>query len=382
MASFIKASQKRVGDVHAYLRDKANGNSIRYRVESGKTHLIYIPYQETTEMDESGNPVTVRSLKMINGNVHEWTTPDGRYHSTVCAKDTVIRGEDGTVINDGTCPFCERISDAWDIVNMRVAKEEQICTLPAGSDQLKEHMDAAKRTFMNEMKCRKPSSYNYLLVVQFRTDGNKPLIDGTTGLPMYDLKVMKMTDKKLEQILSTVENSGDQLEGCELMFKYPVSDDIRVVGGRPSISVVFPNNRLTAKYPNLKQKIDADFNKFDFEGLDKQGFPEWAGMSTEQAKTVTDSLFSQWDAYQKELKVNPNAQYLEYITAAPDNNPSLSGAPAVPTLAAPTVAAPSVAAPTVAAPEAPTAPAAPAAPTLNASNISDLFGTPDGSIQI
>src|SRR5699024_2096472 len=105
-------------------------------------------------------------------------------------------------------------------------------------------------------------------------------------------------------------------------------------------------------------------------------------MSTEQAKTVTDSLFSQWDAYQKELKVNPNAQYLEYITAAPDNNPSLSGAPAVPTLAAPTVAAPSVAAPTVAAPEAPAAPAAPAAPTLNASNISDLFGTPDGSIQI
>ena len=82
---------------------------------------------------------------------------------------------------------------------------------------------------------------------------------------------------------------------------------------------------------------------------------------------------------QKELKVNPNAQYLEYITAAPDNNPSLSGAPAVPTLAAPTVAAPTVAAPTVAAPE---APAAPTAPTLNASSISDLFGTPDGSIQI
>lgn len=376
MNSFIKASQKRVSDVHAYLRDKANGNQIRYRVESGKTHLIYIPFQEANEVDENGNTVKVRHPKMIAGNVHEWTTPDGRYHSTICIKDVVRPGENGAVLNDGSCPFCERIGDSWDIVNLRYAKEEENCTLPEGSDQLKEHLANSKRTFMNEMKCRKPTSYNYLLIVQFRTDGNKPIIDTSTGLPMYDLKVMKMTDKKLEQILSTVENSGDTLEGCELMFKYPVSDDLRVVGGRPSISVVFPNNRLTAKYPALKQKIDADFNKFDFEGLDKQGFPEWAGMTTEQAKTVTDDLFSQWDLYKKELKTNPNAQYLEYITASSDNNPSLTGAPAVPTLAAPTVAAPTVAAPTVA------APTVPEAPTLNASNISDLFGTPDGSIQI
>lgn len=347
-------------------------------MESGKTHLIYIPYSEVETVDETGNTVKTRVLKMIHGNIHEWTTPDGRFHSTVCTKDNVIKDEAGNMVTDGSCPFCDRISDSWDIVNMRIAREESECKLPPESDQYKQHIDAARRTILSEMKCKRPSSYNYLLVVQFRTEGTRPVMSPETGLPLYDLKVMKMTDKKLEQILTTVDNAGDQLEGCELGFKYPESDDIRLVGGRPSISAIFPNKRLTTMYPAVLEKINADFEKFSFDGLDKQGFPEWAGMSTEQAKGVTDSLFSQWDSYKHKLATDPNAQYLEYVTAAPDNNPALTGAPAAP--AVPTIAIPGVEAPSVAG--APAAPAAPAMPNLGTSNINDLFGTSTGSIQI
>lgn len=385
MSSFIQAAQKKVTDIRAYLRDQSNGTQIRYRAEKGNTHLIYIPFEDVEMTDENGNSTTVRQIKCIAGNVHEWTTPDGKYHSTICLKDTIRKDEaTGALINDGSCPFCERISDAWDIFNMRKLREEEICQLPAGP-QRDEHMKSAARTFGDERKAKEASQYVYLLVVQFVTDKDrKPVLEN--GIPSYNLRVMKLSTKRLEKIVTQVSNAGEELPGAELLFSYPDTDDLRLAVGQSTITLVFPNRRLTATYPALLDKINADVAKFSFEGLDKQGFSEWAGMTTANAKKVTDAQFEQWDKYQKELKVNPNAQYLEYITAAPSANPSLAGAPAAPTVAAPTIAAPSIAAPSVAVPNvaggAEQATAAPDVPGLGTGTIADLFGSAGDGIQL
>lgn len=388
MSSFISAAQKKVTDIRTYLREQSNGNSIRYRAEKGNTHLIYIPYEDVEMTDEDGNPTTVRQIKCIAGNVHEWNTPDGKYHSTICLKDTIRKDEaTGEYLNDGSCPFCDRVSDAWKIFNMRKAREEEICQLPAGP-QRDEHMKSSSRIFGDERKAKEASQYVYLLVVQFVTDKErKPVMEN--GVPTYNLRVMKLSTKRLEKIVTQVSNAGEDLPGSELLFSYPDTDDLRLAVGQSTVTLVFPNKRLTANYPALMDKINADVAKFSFEGLDKQGFPEWAGMTTANAKKVTDAQFEQWDKYQRELQVNPNAQYLEYITAAPSANPSLAGAPVAPTVALPGVAAPTVAAPTVAAPTAapaataatPTV-AAPEVPGLGGGTIADLFGSAGNGIQL
>ena len=385
MNSFMAAAQKKVTDIRAYLRDQQTGNSIRYRAEKGNTHLVYIPFEEVEVTDENGNVTKVSQLKCIAGNVHEWSTPDGKYHSTICLKDAIRKDETtGEILNDGTCPFCDRIRDAWDIYNMRKAREEETCQLPAGP-QRDEHLKSAARTFGDERKAKEATSYVYLLVVQFVTDKDrKPVMEN--GIPTYNLRVMKLSTKRLEKIVTQVSNAGEDLPGSELLFSYPDTDDLRLAVGQSTITLVFPNKRLTALYPALMEKIDADVKKFSFEGLDKQGFTEWAGMTTAAAQKVTDAQFEQWDKYQKELKVNPNAQYLEYITVSPSANPSLSGAPAAPTApTAPTIAVPGLAIPSVATPdsksEAPATTAAPDVPGIGG-NIADLFGSAGGGIQL
>lgn len=267
---------------------------------------------------------------------------------------------------------------------MRKAREEETCQLPAGP-QRDEHLKSAARTFGDERKAKEATSYVYLLVVQFVTDKDrKPVMEN--GIPTYNLRVMKLSTKRLEKIVTQVSNAGEDLPGSELLFSYPDTDDLRLAVGQSTITLVFPNKRLTALYPALMEKIDADVKKFSFEGLDKQGFTEWAGMTTAAAQKVTDAQFEQWDKYQKELKVNPNAQYLEYITVSPSANPSLSGAPAAPTApTAPTIAVPGLAIPSVATPdsksEAPATTAAPDVPGIGG-NIADLFGSAGGGIQL
>lgn len=373
MSSFIQAAQKKVTDIRAYLRDQQVGDSIKYRAEKGATHVIYIPFENVEVLDENGNASTVRQIKCISGNVHEWTGSDGKYKSTVCLKDTIRKGENGEMLNDGSCPFCDRIEDAWEIYNMRKEQEEKNCTL-TDPHKREEHMKAAARTFGDERKAKKANQYVYLLVAQFKTDKDKqPILEN--GLPAYDLRVMKLSYKRLEKIMTQVSNAGDELPGCELMFTYPSTDDQRLIVSQSAITLMFPQKRLTTVYPDVANKIAEDAAKFSFEGLDKQGFPEWEGMTSEKAKEVTDAQFYEWDKYKRELKVNPNAKYLEYTTATDASNPSLSGAPAVPTIAAPTVAAPNLAAPNA------DGTGAPEIPGLGAGNISDLFGA-GGAITI
>lgn len=365
-ASFLSSASRQVADVRSFLRDSAGGNSIKYNAVAGEKHVVYIPYTSVQVQDENGVQ-DVKSLIAIQGSVHEWTNPDGKYKASVCLKDVVRKSEDGTtLLNDGTCPFCDRVSDAWDIYRFRKEREEELCKLTG--DARKSHLEKSSATFADERKAKDARPYMYILIVKFRTDAQGHEIKGDDGLPEYDLKVMKLSASRVEKISQQLENAGTQLVGSEIIFGYPKNEDRRLVVSQSTTSPVFPQNQLIVKYPGLAEKIKADTLKFEWDGIEKS-FPEWAGMTTAEAKSITDNLFEKWDEYKKELAVNPAAKYLEYLTATPTNLPNMNGAaenaaPTVPQLGGGIPVVPGVAPTVPSAPVMPGTPVAPAAPVM------------------
>lgn len=360
MGSFLKSASKSVSDVRAFLRESAGGNGIKYTAEKGARHVIYIPYTTQQVLDEATNTeTTVKTLCAISGDIHEWTTSDGKFKATACLKDIIRKAEDGTtLLNDGKCPFCERVADGWEIYNYRKELEDATCKLTGDARQ--KHLDNAFATFRDERKAKEVRKYMYILVVKFKLNDQGKEVIGTDGLPEYELKVMKLSASRVEKIQQQITNSGAELPGSELIFEYPNVDDRRLLVSQSTTTPVFPTNMLTAKYPAIVNKINEDVSKFDWDGIEKS-FAEWGGMTTVEAESTVNAMFEQWDTYKKERTVNPNAKYLEYVVHSPTSTPNLGGAdgavagalpgvpsvPNVPNVAVPNVAVPNVAVPNV-----------------------------------
>lgn len=349
-SSFLSTVGKQVTDVRNFLRDAASTTTIKYAAEKGAKHILYIPYTNVEVLDDDGNKVVQKQIIAISGAVHEWHGSDGKYKATVCIKDAVRTSEDGSVVlNDGTCPFCNRVSDAWDIYRYRKELEEANCKLTG--EERKKHLEKTIPLLADERKAKDARAYMYVLVVKFRKDGDKVVV-GKDGLPEYDLKVMKMSNSRVEKLQQQIANAGSELAGTELMIEYPATDDRRLQVSQSTTAIVFPNKQLTVQNPALLDKITQDVSKFEWDGLEKS-FPEWAGMTTSEAEKIVGELFEMWDKYKKELVVNENAKYMEYIDAKTVTNPPLDstalpgaaigdGAPIVPPMDANDVFAPKV----------------------------------------
>lgn len=332
MGNFLKTAAKQRGDVRDFLRDAAGSNSIKYAPEKGARHIVYIPYQTQVVIDEeTGTESTLKSIYSISADIHEWKSADGKYNAVICTKGAIVSDDNGNLLTDGSCPFCDRISDSWDIYNYRKELEAASCQLTG--EQRDKHLEKANSQFADERKTKDARAYLYVLVVKFRiNDQNQPIL-GADGLPEYDIKVMKLSSSRVEKIQQQVVNSGAELADAELIFEYPSVDDRRLLVSQSTTTPVFPNNKITVKYNDVINKINNDVAKFNWDGLDKS-FPELGGMSTAEAKAVTTSMFEQWDAYKKELVSNPNAKYLEYVIETPSAKPSLGvgaeGTPVIP----------------------------------------------------
>ncbi len=329
MPSFIKNAGKKMSDIRTFLRDSASGNSLKYSSEKNGKHQLYIPFQVQQIQNEDGSVSEVKTIYGYTANVHEWKV-DGKFHSAICLDGVFSDIIDGKQDNDGTCPFCNRVQDGWDIVNYRKQLLEQTCTLPAGKDR-DDHLLANKKEFLDERKASEAKPYMYMLVAQIKTaDGVNPSI-GQDGLPEFELKIMRNSTARSEKINETFEQSGIELEGNILAISYPNIDDRKALASQATFAALASNNNraITSKYPALVQKIADEAAKFDWEGISKS-FPEWKGMTTEQAKRETDSLFRQWDEYKTALESDPTARYLEYVVESPSTKPSLGNeAPAV-----------------------------------------------------
>jgi len=322
-SSFLSVAGRKTADVRGFLREAASdASSLKYKAEAGKKHHIYVPYRV---VDVDGQQV--KELVAISGEVHDWIEGD-KYRATVCMKGVMRSSEDGTtLLNDGSCRFCDRVADAWDIYRYRIEQEKLTCG-KTGQELIK-HIENIQGSFADERKVKEARSYLYLLIVKFRLDAtNQPQI-GADGLPEYDLKVVKWSASRAEKIQQQIENSGVEFPGAELVFEYPNVEDKRQVVGQSTTAPIYPNSRFTHRFPGLVEKINADIAKFTWDGLEK-AYPEWSGMTSAEATKVVDSIFEKWDEYKKEVAVNPGARYLEYAgnMGAAVTNPALSGAQA------------------------------------------------------
>lgn len=328
MANFIGAS-KRITDIRDFLREASGGNSIKYNPVKGGKHQIYVPFQQVTYIDEDGNKQTKNAPIAISGEIHEWKGLDGKFNAVHCMKDFMRKGEDGSPLNDGSCPFCDRVSDAYDIYNYRMELEKSSCNL--SGDALDKHMEKVAATCREEMKARKPRYYLYVLIALFKFDNaGKPVMDDD-GDPQYDMKVMRLSGYRMEKMEQQLNNSGSQFVGSEIIFEYPSTDDPRLLVSQSTTAPVFPTNMMTAKYPRLVEKINQDCSKFEWDGIEKS-FGEWKAMSSFEAANIMTKMFEKWDEYRKNLEVDPNARYMEYVSSVPTSQPQLSGlgAPMIP----------------------------------------------------
>lgn len=332
-SSFLSNNSRQVFDIKQFLRDAAvGGNSIKYRAESGKRHQIYVPFVVGGVADESGNMREQNVIIAQSANVHEWTGNDGKFKTMVCLKDYFRKTENGDIMNDGSCPFCDNIQKGWNIYNYRYKLEEDAAIARGlAGEQLELYMkgdgknsNGVSRQLMDERKAKDAKTYLYLVVALYRVDAmGNPVMSTTDNLPEFDLKVMKISPSRAEKIMKSVENSGAALEGVELVFDYPVNEDPAQVVGQSSTAVVFPGNKLIDKFPGLQAKIHEQATKFSWDGIEK-AFPELEGMTVAKAQEIMTDAFAKWDKFQEELKVNPNAKYMEYSVASTER-PSIEG---------------------------------------------------------
>ena len=276
MASFVQAG-KRTKNISQFLKEVASSeNSLRYRAEKGKKHFIYVVGTPVTNTDEDGNKVESFDAMALAAAVHEWEDSDG-YKSTVCLHDVVRTADDGTIINTGECPICNNVQKAWSIYRHRMEEAEKNCKL-TGDDREK-YLENCRKQFVNERKAKEAKNYIYILVALFRTTANgEPVVDKATGLPEFDLKVMKLSASRAEKIQQQLENSGIDFVGAEIVFEYPNVDDVRLVVSQSTTAPIFPNRMITKNYPDVLTKINEEVSKFTWEGIEKS-FSEWNGMT-------------------------------------------------------------------------------------------------------
>lgn len=313
MNGFINAAKRPVESITNFLRDAAD-NTIKYKPESGKKHWVYIPYREVQNADGT----TSKEVIAIQGRVHENVPEPNKYDSCICMSGVEMTDKDGNVVNDGTCPYCDRVGNSYDIYRYKM-EQAKIKAEAKGFQgaELEEFMKNQSRKFMQETPVGKAKPYMYLLIIQFKLNASGQPEIGADGLPVFEPKVMKLSDKGITKIQETFTNSGLSIEGSEAIFKYQVQDTPMLVAGSRTVSPVF-NGQLLIKYPGLAEAIDATVKKWDWEGLDS-AFKEWKGKSTAAAKADCDRIFRAWDAY----VADPSVGFLT-DTNTKVNNPALT----------------------------------------------------------
>lgn len=321
MNTFVKAAKRPVQSIDAFLKGAAD-NTIKYKPESGKKHWVYFP--TTPVQDENGN--VSESIVALNAKVHELRPEVDKYAACICLDGIELTDENGNVVNDGTCPYCERVSDSFDIYRYKMEEaEKKALSRGIAGEELDEYKKNSSRKFMGETPVSKGKPYIYLLIVQFKLNSaDKPEI-GPDGLPVFELKVMKLSDKGITKIQETFKNSNVDLEGSEAIFKYQNQDTPMLVAGSRTVSPVF-KGCLMDTYPGLKEAVQAAVDKWNWEGLET-AFPEWKGRSTAAAKSECDKIFASWDAYKEDNSRGFLTDGTEKV-----NNPALpdAGATATP----------------------------------------------------
>lgn len=308
--SILKVAGRMQTDIKQFIENSASGNSMKYSAVPNARHFIYIPTKKQLVTRTDGSQEEVEGIIAYSVDIHELNMPGDKYKAVPCIENVVVNAEDGTIINDGICPFCDRVNDAWDIVNYRMGIEEANCQL-VGEDRDK-HLKEVKKGILSTIKCNTKTPILYMLVFVYNTDSKgEPIISDATGLPEYTPKIWKLRPSRIEKMQEQVTNAGGVFGGSEIAIKYPDNQDPRLLVTGSTTAPLFESKQFIMRYPGLKEQLQSDAEKFNWDGVEK-AFPELTDLSSNAANKMASELFKDWDAYQKRLAVDPNAQYLEY----------------------------------------------------------------------
>lgn len=307
--SILKYAGRQETNIKEFIENSASDRGIKYSAVPNAKHCIYIPTKKVI-INENGEDREVESLISYSMHVHELRLPNNKYKAVPCLSGIVIDGQDGTVINDGTCPFCDRINDAWDIVNYRKALEEESCKLVG--DERETYLKEVNKNILNDIKVQNKTPFLYLLIYVYNTDSKgNAVISEVTGLPEYTAKIWRLRRSSIEKIQEQLDNAGVTLGGGEIAIKYPDTKDPRLLATQRTTSPIFENKTFINKYPGLKEAMQEEAERFNWEGVEKS-FAEFEDFPTSAATKLANSMFKDWDAYQEKVKTDPNALYLEY----------------------------------------------------------------------
>ena len=310
--------------IREFLKSAKTGRSgVKYSAEAGTKHWFFVPQQTLTSIDEQGNEFTENVTFSEMHWVHEWRDSQKHFNAALC-----LYSERGSV-----CPFCKRVKDAWDVYKDRYERMYDACIARGMTKEQAEfymrgdkssktnQVKGAYTALMDERKMREAKAYMYMLIALFELDANnKPVLDN--GLPRYELKVMRMTQNRVEDLIKQLEATQADIERQEIMIDYPNYDDMTFVVGQSTTSIVFPNVRITAQYPALVDKIEEEAKQFQWDGLESS-FQELTEYNSEAAEEICTKQFKLWDEHVQKLVTNKSDRYLEY-SADVENVPALN----------------------------------------------------------
>lgn len=305
--SFLNA-RRRMTNVEAFIKETAEASrDVKYSSAANAKHRIFFPTVPSTDIVD-GKEVQTKGLKAFTIDIHNVRAVDGKYKGTYCTRNTT----DGNG-KEVSCPYCENVSKAWDIVNYRIEREKETCGLTGAA--LDKHMDEKRKAFIKELKLQRPSTNAYVLVAQYKLNAqNKPTIDADTKLPVYDLKVMRMSINRLSTLEEIAKDLGyEGLDGVEFIFTY---DGAEPQYRKSTDTGISAESRYVAKYPGLEEAITKAAEEFDMDKI-SSAFAELREVPVEEKQKIVNDLFASWDSYLIEKQANPDAVYLEGKTAAP-----------------------------------------------------------------
>ena len=312
--NLLALTSKKVTDVATFIKENASANKLRYSNEANITHRVFFPLQK----DEEGNLVPY----ILAAKIHSWGEGSS-YSACICMKGTAVEGTEF----DGTCPVCERLTDASDIVNYVKAEKEAACTLVG--EARKKYIEELDKEMWRDRKVSPAKVKYYVALVKMNCDREgRALLDSGDK---FSIHIASWTENTMNKFLDSLTMQDDEpnIGGREFKVKYGDYNDVMTRVGQAQVSVVPLGKGLIEEGNALHKEVMEAMEKFDFYRSIELARPEVETQTPTQIKTSMNTLFREWDNYKAALAVNPDAKYLEY--SAGGAAPASTEAPVAPT---------------------------------------------------
>lgn len=304
--NLLALTSKKVADVATFIKENASANKLRYTNEANVTHRLFFP----TYVNEEGQTVPY----VVATKIHAWGE-GSNYASCICTKGVVV---DGTEF-DGTCPVCERLTDASDIVKYVKAEKEAACTLVG--EARKKYIEELDKQMWRDRKVSSANIRYYVALAKLNCDKEGRALLDKEGNDKFTLHIASWTKNTMEKFLDalTMQDDEPNIGGREFKVKYGDYNDAMTRVGQAQMSVVDAKKALVQEGNELYAEIMAAMEKFDFNRSIELARPEVETKSPAEIRVSMNSLFREWDNYKAALAVNPDAKYLEYSTTGAPN---------------------------------------------------------------